>query len=619
MSVRATAAVVVLAGAAAAAGLGHGQDELLALGPDGTLSGDLAAALTREAAVVTAPAEAGGGIVFNVLEDAYRASEQLLLPADAFSVEAWMTVETPQRWGAVVAAIQDNGGYEKGWVLGYDEISPTFSISTEATDDGDGRLVHLTAGDAPYRFGAWTHVAATYDGETAVLYVDGAEAARSGEVGGRVLLADSARLAIGAYKDDDESYPHDGRILSASLAGRAWTAAEVAQRMARTAPAQAATSWSDEDLGWRVPPYLTWPAPDAVSVLAETTVPTAGRLRIRAEDESEWREVEPVRTGLAGRLHEFRPGDLAADTKHFYQVICTAEAPRPDQLDLAGEVLSFRTAPHPDDKRGSLTFTVIGDTQTNGEVAARVAALAHEHRPDFVVHCGDLVDTGSTKSDWTKTFFPAMRPLLEHAPLVPVLGNHEQDARLYYEYMSLPEPERWYSLRYGHAEFFMIDGNRDLGDQSAQLRWLAEALDRSDAKWRFAVLHQPPYTSDSNDYGETAEGPSTRGDMNVRNIVKLLERAGVDICFSGHVHDYERTFPIERGEVSTYEDGGVIYITAAGGGGHLEDFDKTNTRFGHKKARRHHFVHVGIVGDQLELHAIDEDGRLFDVLTLRKR
>ena len=133
------------------------------------------------------------------------------------------------------------------------------------------------------------------------------------------------------------------------------------------------------------------------------------------------------------------------------------------------------------------------------------------------------------------------------------------------------------------------------------------------------MLHQPPYTSDADDYGKTFETTSHRGDPNVQNIIRLLEKHGVDMCFSGHVHDYERTFPIRDGRVTPYEDGGVIYVTAAGGGGPLEDFDPTNTWFGHKKARYHHLVYVAIHGDHLELQAIDENGRLFDVVQLKKR
>ena len=63
----------------------------------------------------------------------------------------------------------------------------------------------------------------------------------------------------------------------------------------------------------------------------------------------------------------------------------------------------------------------------------------------------------------------------------------------------------------------------------------------------------------------------------------------------------------------------MIYGTAAGGGGSLEDFDPTNTWFGHKKSRTHHFVYVAIHGNRLEFQAIDDQGRLFDAMALKKR
>ena len=62
-----------------------------------------------------------------------------------------------------------------------------------------------------------------------------------------------------------------------------------------------------------------------------------------------------------------------------------------------------------------------------------------------------------------------------------------------------------------------------------------------------------------------------------------------------------------------------IQPSCTGAGGSLEDFDPTNTWFGHKKARYHHLVYVGIHGDQLEFQAIDQHGKLFDTLTLTKR
>lgn len=590
------------------------QDALLELRPDGSLVGSLSDSMARDTEITFAPEHAGGGIVFSTAEDAFRATEQTRLPGESMTACAWVAIETPRRWGGIVGPIEDNGSFEKGWMLGYDTEAFTFGISTTGTDDGDGRLVWLRA-NRQYEVGRWYHVAATYDGNVARLYVDGVIEAQTDEASGPILGTDSARLTIGGFIDSDENFPHDGRIASALVADRTLSEAQIQEQFDAHSGLVGTEAWTDTVLAWRVAPYLTWPRPDGVSVMAETTAPSNAILRVREESVMQWTTFDSP----AEMLHEFNVDGLEPDTKYFYSMSGKSAIGGREQLDVASPLRSFRTAPDPKAKHQALTFTVLSDTQTQGDVAARVSALAHEHRPDFVVHCGDLVDTGSHKTDWTETFFPSMRPLIEHAPLVPVLGNHEQDARLYYEYMSLPDPERWYSLRYGHAEFFMLDGNRSMEEQSKQRLWLEEALEASTATWRFAVLHQPPYTSDSDDYGQTAEASSTRGDMNVRNIVELLEKHDVDICFSGHVHDYERTFPIKDGEVVPYPEGGVIYVTAAGAGGSLEDFDKTNTWFGHKKMRRHHFLHVAIHGGHLELQAMDEDGRMFDSLNLEKR
>ena len=392
---------------------------------------------------------------------------------------------------------------------------------------------------------------------------------------------------------------------------KCWTPEQIRTDFEERAQITDLPVWTDLEFGFLVEPFLTWPTTDAVSVLFETTFPSTAEVRYRRDDAAP-ETATSIRLEEATGLHELRLTGLDSDQKYFYQVFASG----PDGESVESPLLSFRTAAS---EGKAFTFVVIGDTQTYGDVAKRVSDLAWMHRPNLVVHAGDLVDAGTNKRDWTDVFFPSMQPLIGRVPLMPVLGNHEQDADHYYRYMSLPEPERWYSFRYGDAEFFMIDGNRSLADQSAQLNWLEGALASSTALWRFAVLHQPPYTSDSNDYGDTAFESSFRGDPNVRNIVGLLEQYGVDICFSGHVHDYERTFPIRDGEVTAYEDGGVIYVTAAGGGGPLEDFDATNTWFGHKKARYHHLVYVGIHGRNLEFQAVDQYGQLFDVLTLRKR
>lgn len=611
-------------GASAAGSLAGSPAAELLLELDGTggLVGPWSSALRRESSPTFAPLDVGAGTIFNGPEDAFVAAEELQLPSSdpasgrrGFTAEGWVAVETPRRWGGIIGAIEDNGAFEKGWILGYDDSVFTFGISTESTDDGDGQLVYLKA-SVPFRVGRWHHVAASYDGVTARLFMDGELQAESVDVSGPLVTADSARYVIGAYRDSDEFYPHDGRIADLRLYGTPLDASDIQRAASEGSGRAGAEPWTDAEFEWSILPYLTWPRPDGVSVMAETRLRGNAELMLREASAADWQTYQRT-SEVPVSIHEFVVRDLKPDTKYFYWLKASAAVTSRDQPDLTSEVRSFRTTPV--SKDSAFTFSVLSDTQTSGDVAKRVSDLAFEHRPNFVVHCGDLVDTGSTRTDWTETFFPSMRPLIEHAPLVPVLGNHEQDAALYYDLMSLPDPERWYSLTYGNAEFFMLDGNRSLAEQSEQLKWLKGALSQSEATWRFAVIHQPPYTSDSDDYGNTSEAASTRGDVNVQNILGTLEQHGVDLCFSGHVHDYERTFPIKDGKVVPYADGGIVYVTAAGAGGSLEDFDRTNTWFGHKKMRRHHFVHVAIHGEQLELQAMDEDGRLFDVFTLVQR
>jgi hypothetical protein len=103
----------------------------------------------------------------------------------------------------------------------------------------------------------------------------------------------------------------------------------------------------------------------------------------------------------------------------------------------------------------------------------------------------------------------------------------------------------------------------------------------------------------------------------MRPLVPLLERHGVDVVFCGHVHDYERSWPVRAGHVD--EEAGVTYVQCGGAGGRLEDFAPTRSWFTAKVRRAHHFVTVAVHGDTLVLQATDVEGRLFDHATVRAR
>ena len=333
-----------------------------------------------------------------------------------------------------------------------------------------------------------------------------------------------------------------------------------------------------------------------------------------AQGANERSSVKIVRGSTkADTLGEVALSGLRPGTRYFYRVVCT---------DAAGKTrdsrpMTFQTAVEPGD---AFNFVVVGDTQRNPAVTGKLAKLMWERRPHFVVHCGDVVDDGESRWQWTGDLFKPCQELFARVPVFPCIGNHEKNHPNYYRYFSAPAPEYYYSYRYGDAEFFVLDTNKDrtlgLLPGGEQYKWLDAALAKSEARWKFCYHHHPAYSSDSDDFGDTAKEGTTAGDLRVRPLQQLYEKHHVDVVFNGHVHVYERTWPIRGGKVD--RKAGVIHVTTGGGGGRLETFGPTPTWFQNQLRADFHFCHVSIHQGELEYKVFDQDGRLFDHITLRK-
>ncbi|WP_390891116.1 metallophosphoesterase [Gemmata palustris] len=60
-------------------------------------------------------------------------------------------------------------------------------------------------------------------------------------------------------------------------------------------------------------------------------------------------------------------------------------------------------------------------------MTGKVAKLMWERRPNFVVHCGDVVDDGASKAQWTGDLFKPCSELFSRVTVFPCIGNHEKD------------------------------------------------------------------------------------------------------------------------------------------------------------------------------------------------
>jgi acid phosphatase type 7 len=529
------------------------------------------------------------------------------LPTKYLTVASWLTVEAGNPQGAMVSTREVDGEAEKGWFLGYDDSAFRFGLSSRGADDGDGRMT-IVRGATNFEPGKYYHVVGVYDGAEMRLYVNGRCEASSDQQSGEIYPPRYAPYVIGAAVDHDEFVCHQGLIRDVAIYDMAATEKWVTHEFEHGSDLLTLDApETSEELKFLVPPYLQFVTQDGITVMCETTRP--GKVSVRHGETGEL-DVE-TRSDSEGRLHEVRIKNLKAETPYYYKVDATDDSGRA----ISSQLLSFQTA----NKAGTpFTFGVLADTQENPRACKILSDMLWAQRPNFVIIPGDLVDSGPNKRQWVEQFFPGMQPLASRVAFFPVLGNHEENARHYYNYMSVPDPEYYYTFHYGNAQFFVLDSNKDVSPESQQYRWLEEQLTESTAVWKFVTYHHPAYSSDEDDYGDMWKGQrSSNGDVRLRSLVKLYDRFGVDIVWNGHIHSYERTWPLREEKVQ--EQDGTIYMITGGAGGQLETAGPVKPWFQNNVKHGHHYCLASVNGRILEFKAFDMTGRMFDYLKIDKR
>lgn len=379
-----------------------------------------------------------------------------------------------------------------------------------------------------------------------------------------------------------------------------------------------------------VNPYVLNVNDDSFQVAWETSVPTKGTVLLHELVPNVTKpDLTPAVVGdTYALMHYVTVKGLKKGEPYLYQVIAITESGD----TLSGPMTDFTI---PDYERQAVTFAVVSDTQGNPEVWGKIAELMYAERPSFIVHAGDLVSHGLKKDEWVDEFFRPANNLLRYYPLYTTLGNHEMNSRYYYQYLNYPKPpssgirtsegldgdesfifregfDIMPVVRKGNALFIFVNTNKDLLPGSPQYRKLEKTLASSGDRWKIIVQHHPVYVS----FRDTGYMKSPEGDKNVAHLRELYEDYGVDLVLNGHVHHYERTEPVYRDQIDRAK--GVVYVTAGGGGGSLDESASAKKWFDARTRKTHHFLSFNIWENTLRAQAIDSSGRLFDFWEVNK-
>jgi len=242
--------------------------------------------------------------------------------------------------------------------------------------------------------------------------------------------------------------------------------------------------------------------------------------------------------------------------RQLFQLLTAAGLTMPSLLRQSAAASGSRTR--------FLAVADFGSGDANQRAVGIQMAQVHQQRPvDLVILGGDNIYPRGDLALVNDTFQKPYRELIAaKVPFHAVLGNHDirtanGDPQVAYRPFGMKG--RYYTLRQGPVEFFMLDTNMN-ADWTRQLPWLQEALSRSTAPWKVVVGHHTVYAS-----GVYGNDPAA-----IRRLTPLFKRYGVALYINGHEHHYERSRDIA----------GTTYLIVGGGGAHLRPvFASASTAF----------------------------------------
>ncbi|WP_435017410.1 metallophosphoesterase [Tundrisphaera sp. TA3] len=341
-------------------------------------------------------------------------------------------------------------------------------------------------------------------------------------------------------------------------------------------------------------------------------------------------------------------------------------------------------------------LAVFGDCAAGSAAQKQVAYQIHRAKPEYAVITGDIVYSRGRLSEYREKFYPIYghrtaspasgAPLLDSTLFIAVPGNHDvvrnfdanTDLMAYFYLWSQPlngpigevgaastpvgvgnaarirtlvdaagpnYPRMAnFSFDIGDVHWTMLDANPYVDWNDPTLRgWLERDLAAAAGKpWRFVAFHHPGFNSSK----------AHAGDQQMRRVADLLERGGVSIAFAGHVHNYQRSYPLKfaaREEapearpkrVVTRVDGdwtldqafdgstqtrpnGVIYLITGAAGAPLYDPDQTTRPASWRPftqkfvADVHSFTVVDVSPNSATIRQIDVDGVEVDHFTISR-
>jgi predicted phosphodiesterase len=306
--------------------------------------------------------------------------------------------------------------------------------------------------------------------------------------------------------------------------------------------------------------------------------------------------------GASGYVHNVELINLAPGTPYYF--ICGGTG------NFSGE-RSFKTAPA---AATDFSFVFGGDSRTNLTARTQVSQAMRHFNPSFVMHVGDMVENGTNQTQWDQWFQDVNDNWIGDdgltIPVIPTLGNHENNATNYYEQFALPGNQQWYYYDWGPTLRIIVLNDEAFASQISgdEVTWLDNVLSSTPAyMWKIVMFHRNVYQS----------SPSHGDATDIQDYwVPVFDKYHVDLVVDGHTHNYARSKPMNSNDPTWSNRVGTVYVTAGGWGAPLATYYNPKSYFVTGSMQYHFVLATVYKNGSMHLEAKDLSGNTFDQVWL---
>jgi len=212
-------------------------------------------------------------------------------------------------------------------------------------------------------------------------------------------------------------------------------------------------------------------------------------------------------------------------------------------------------------------------------------------------------------------------------------GNHEDESKsLLNSYLShFGLSKQYYSFDIHNVHVLTMATEEEFGSKSDQYKFvvndLRKAANNPDIKWIIVTMHYPFYSSPN-----TCKESDCAGNEESRELYHpLFDKYGIDLVLQGHVHNYQRSFPLKFNQESSskplmtstnkaeYKNpDGVVFAIVGTGGVNLHGLSGSSSFMANQEDSKFGILDMHFSDNKLDAKFVTNEGSTLDHFSISK-